>query len=215
MRYKLVLFDLDGTLIDTIEDLGDAVNHALAKRGLPLHTTAEYRHKVGHGIRNLVWQSLPENLRGDDALVDECLADFKAWYSAHIDVHTRPYEGMQDLLQTLYNQGVKLAVASNKFQEGTERLIREFFPGVEFAAILGNREGYPLKPDPAIVREVLDAAGVKADEAVLVGDSPTDMKTAVNGGIKGIAVNWGYRSAGELAGNDLACSVAELSAMLA
>lgn len=215
MRYKLVLFDLDGTLIDTIEDLGDAVNHALAKRGLPLHTTAEYRHKVGHGIRNLVWQSLPENLRGDDALVDGCLADFKAWYSAHIDVHTRPYEGMQDLLQTLYNQGVKLAVASNKFQEGTERLIREFFPGVEFASILGNREGYPLKPDPAIVREVLDAAGVKADEAVLVGDSPTDMKTAVNGGIKGIAVNWGYRSAGELAGNDLACSVAELSAMLA
>ena len=211
MRYKLVLFDLDGTLIDTIEDLGDAVNKALSKRGLPLHTTDQYRSKVGHGIRNLVWQSLPEGLRDDDAFVDECLADFKAWYSAHIDVHTRPYPGMTELLQALYDQGVKLAVTSNKFQEGTERLIREFFPTVEFVSILGNREGYPLKPDPAIVQEVLKAAGVKAEEAVLVGDSPTDMKTAANGGIKGLAVTWGYRSAADLAGSELIDSVRALS----
>ena len=131
----LILFDLDGTLLDTLEDLSAAANHALELRGLPLHTPDEYRRMVGHGVRNLVKQALPPGT--DDALVDGALADFKAYYSAHIDVHTRPYPGIPELLEELSAAGLQLAVVSNKFQEGTEHLIRHFFPGVPFAAILG------------------------------------------------------------------------------
>lgn len=207
---KLILWDLDGTLIDTLEDLADAVNHALSLRGLPLHTLAEYRRMVGHGIRNLVTQALPQAFQADDAYIDSALADFKAYYSAHIDVHTRPYPGMQELLNSLASAGVKMAVASNKFQEGTEHLIREFFPSVHFVAILGNRPGYPLKPSPEIVEEVLAAAGVSPSDAILVGDSPTDMRTAANGGIDSLAVSWGYRSEEDFAGHRIVHSVEEL-----
>ena len=210
----LVIFDLDGTLLDTIADLGEAVNHALAKRDLPLHTRDEYVRKVGHGVRNLVTISLPEELQSDEALIDECLADFKAWYTAHIDVYTHPYPGMQQLLRDLHSKGVKLAVASNKFQSGTEYLVDKFFGDVPFAAILGNREGFPLKPDPAIVEECLRCAGVQRSEAILVGDSLTDMKTAENGGIPGIAVSWGYRDLHGTPGVKIAESVEDLRADL-
>ena len=194
MKYKVVIFDLDGTLIDSLEDLGTAVNHALAAKGFPLHTMPEYRLMVGHGVRNLVKQALPEPFQADESLVDECLAAFKSYYTSHIDVHTRPYPGMVELLGQLHSDGVLLAVASNKFQSGTEYLVDKLFPGIPFVAILGNREGFPLKPDPEIVGEVLWKAGVAKADAVLVGDSLTDMKTAVNGGIRGIAVSWGYRT---------------------
>lgn len=263
---KLILWDLDGTLIDTLEDLAAAVNHALELRGLPLHSVADYRKMVGHGVRNLVkqaleaslmetpdlvggdggavvsdggvaggdesvaaddgqqlrasglrWQErqvLPEAERLTDAYIDAALADFKEYYSAHIDVHTRPYKGMQELLTQLQAMGVKMAVASNKFQEGTEHLIREFFPDIQFVAILGNRPGYPLKPDPEIVREVLAQAAVEKEDAIMVGDSPTDMRTAANGGIDAVAVSWGYRTEEELAGNQIAHSIEELRRLL-
>ena len=193
MKYRLVLFDLDGTLLDTLDDLSEAVNHALRLRGLPLQTSDEYMKMVGHGVRNLVKQALPEDKQADEALIDAALADFKTYYTAHIDVHTHPYPGMQELVMSLHKAGVFLAVTSNKFQEGADYLIHKFFPGIPFAAILGNRPGFPLKPDPQIVGEVLRRTGIKPEDAVLVGDSPTDMKTAANGGIASIAVTWGYR----------------------
>jgi|GEM_PF-206026 len=206
---KLILFDLDGTLLDTLEDLGAAVNHALALRGLPLHGAGEYRRMVGHGVRNLVAQALAASLEAagraepaaapDEALIDAALADFKEYYSAHIDERTRPYPGIPELLAELHARGVRMAVASNKFQAGTERLIRRFFPGIPFVAILGDRPGSPLKPSPEIVREVLERADLAPQDALLVGDSPTDMRTAANGGIDAIAVTWGYRSREELA----------------
>ena len=259
---KLILWDLDGTLIDTLEDLAAAVNHALELRGLPLHSVAEYRKMVGHGVRNLVKQALEASLAqdasagpaaegnyfsgrcpknqfpsaiasptlADASYIDAALADFKEYYSAHIDVHTRPYKGMQELLTELQARGVKMAVASNKFQEGTEHLIREFFPDIQFVAILGNRPGYPLKPDPEIVREVLArAAGTRAEDqghkaagaadicpedAIMVGDSPTDMRTAANGGIDAVAVSWGYRTEEELSGHQIAHSIEELRRLL-
>ena len=242
---RLILWDLDGTLIDTLEDLGAAVNHALELRGLPLHTNAEYRRMVGHGVRNLVQQALDASHsaappaagpampvtpasampgpatsvmsgadRASDALVDAALADFKAYYSAHIDVHTRPYPGMPELLSELQACGVRMAVTSNKFQEGTELLIREFFPDIDFVSILGNRPGFPLKPSPEIVEEVLAKAGIGREDAMLVGDSPTDMRTAANGGIDALAVTWGYRTPEELSGSRLVRSVPELRAAL-
>ena len=215
--YKLILFDLDGTLLDTLEDLAAAVNHALSLRGLPLHSLQDYRAMVGHGVRNLVQKALEKSLASapDDTAIDAALADFKAYYSANIDVHTRPYSGMQELLQDLHAAGVRMAVASNKFQAGTEKLVREFFPGIPFVAILGNREGYPLKPDPEIVAEVLDAAGgIAREEAVMVGDSRTDMLTAANGGIGAIAVGWGYRTMEPSESYRLAGSVTELRTLL-
>lgn len=206
-----VLFDLDGTLLDTLDDLAEAVNHALALRGLPWHDREGVRMRIGHGVRNLMKQALPEALREDDVLVDTCLADFRSYYTAHIDVHTVPYPGIPGLLAELDGAGVKLAVVSNKFQEGTDYLIRKFFPAVRFSAVLGNRPGSPLKPDPAIVQEALTLSGVSADRAIMVGDSATDMATAANSGVDGIGVSWGYRPVESLsAATRVVHSVSEL-----
>ena len=192
MRYKLVIFDLDGTLLDTIDDLKEAVNHAMSLRGFPTFTRDEVMAMVGHGARNLMRKALPLGHKDDD-MVNAAYDDFKAYYITHIDVHTKPFPGIHDLLTQLHQEGVMLAVASNKFQEGTEHLIKEFFPEIPFVAVLGGRPDFPLKPDPEIVNEVLGKAGIEKEDAVMIGDSDTDMETATNGGIKGIAVNWGYR----------------------
>ncbi len=210
MKYKVVIFDLDGTLLDTLEDLAAAVNHAMREKGFALHTPDEYRRMVGHGVRNLVTQALPEEERSERQ-IDESLDAFKKYYTSHIDIHTRPYPGMQELLRSLDKEGVRMAVASNKFQSGTEYLIQRFFADIPFVAILGNRDGFPLKPDPEIVAEVLRMADIPKDEAVLVGDSPTDMKTAANGGIRAVAVSWGYRDMPE---EITVGSVEELAAQL-
>ena len=193
---KLAIFDLDGTLIDTIEDLGTAVNYALGLRGLPQHTMTAYKDMVGHGIRNLVINALGQ--AAGEPLTDEVLADFVDYYVAHIDVHTRPYPGIPDLLAKLQAKGIKLAVASNKFQQGAEQLVNEFFPDIRFVAVLGNSPELPLKPDAAVVQLVLDKAGVSREETVFVGDSATDMKTAANGGVRSIGVSWGFRPRTEL-----------------
>lgn len=191
-KYKAIIFDLDGTLMDTLEDLGAAVNTALKAHGFPEHTRTEYSGMVGHGVRNLVHQALPEGV--STQIEDACFDAFMEYYTGHLDVYTRPYPGMVELLEELDAAGVKLAVASNKFQSGAEYLVRKYFPKVNFVAILGNAPGLPLKPDPAIVATVLRAAGLSAsDPVVMVGDSLTDMRTAANAGITGIAVNWGYR----------------------
>lgn len=192
-KYDIVIFDLDGTLLDTIDDLGTAVNHALSQGGWPLHSMQEYRKMVGHGVRNLVTLALPERLQGDEALIDSTLAAFKAYYTGHIDVHTHPYEGIVELIHDLCAAGTMVAVASNKFQSGTETLVAGFFPGVDFLAVLGNAEGAPLKPDAAIVRSIIDRSGLDAPAAVMVGDSGTDMRTAANGRIPSVGVTWGFR----------------------
>lgn len=210
--YQLVLWDLDGTLLNTLEDLAAAVGHALEVRGLPQHSLAEYRTMVGHGVRNLVKLALPAG--SDEECIDAALADFKAYYTAHIDVRSRPYPGIPELLRDLHAAGVRMAVVSNKFQSGTEQLIRTFFSDIPFVAILGNREGYPLKPDPEIVAEVLRTGGFSREEAVLVGDSGTDMQTAANGGIAGIAVGWGYRPMCTTQTYRFAGSVTELRTLL-
>ena len=209
MRYKLVIFDLDGTLLDTIDDLKEAVNHAMGLRGFPTFTREEVMAMVGHGARNLMRKALPVGHKDDD-MVDAAYNDFKAYYITHIDVHTKPFPGIHDLLTQLHQEGVMLAVASNKFQEGTEHLIKEFFPEIPFVAVLGGRPDFPLKPDPEIVGEVLRKANVDKEDAVMVGDSDTDMETAANGGVMGIAVNWGYRDMSSVKNLLVANSVEEL-----
>ena len=146
----------------------------------------------------------------DDDMVDAAYNDFRAYYITHIDVHTKPFSGIHDLLTQLHQEGVLLAVASNKFQEGTEHLIKEFFPEIPFVAVLGGRPDFPLKPDPEIVGEVLRKAGIEKEDAVMIGDSDTDMATAANGGIRSIAVNWGYRDMSSIENLKVANSVEEL-----
>lgn len=214
MKYKLVIFDLDGTLLDTLDDLSAAVNHAMQQRGFPLHTRNEYMKMVGHGARNLMRQALSSDHRDNEALIDAVLADFRAYYNTHIDVHTQPFPGILELVKKLHQEGVMLAVASNKFQEGTEHLIKEFFPEIPFVAVLGNRPNFPLKPDPEVVGEVLRRSGAKREETVMVGDSDTDMETAVNGGVEGIAVSWGYRNMADVPGLKVAKSAEELLIMI-
>ena len=212
---KLVIFDLDGTLLNTIADLAEGVNHTLADLGLPQHTIDEYTLMVGNGMRKLVMRALPQDKAADDAFVDSTLAAFLSYYADHIDVHTRPYPGIPELINSLSTAGYRLAVASNKIQAGTEKLIDRFFPGIPFVAVMGNSPLYPLKPDAAVVEYIMDKAGTDRAHTVMVGDSGTDIQTAQNAGIPIIAVSWGFRPRHELtSANNIADSTAALGSFL-
>lgn len=216
MKSKLIIFDLDGTLLNTIGDLAVGCDHMLSLRGLPTHTYEQYCSFVGNGILRLVERALPEELRTEE-YVKAARKDFVEYYIDHIDLKTIPYDGMTELVEELRQSGAKLAVASNKFQAGTEKLIRKFFPEVEWVEICGNREGVPLKPDTALVDLILDKAGVERENCYMVGDSAVDILTAQNAGIHSIGVSWGFRSREELeqaGAEQIADTVEELKSML-
>lgn len=198
MKYKLVIFDLDGTLVDTIADLGAAANAALAAKGLPQHSLEAYRGMVGNGVRKLMERAMPEAMRADGQALDALLDSFLKYYIEHIDERSRPYPGIRELLQELQVAGVELAVASNKFQAGAEKLVGRMFPEIEFAAVLGGRPGVPLKPDPSIVAEIRSRAGVSLRETLMVGDSATDIATAAGAEVDCVAVSWGFRTREQL-----------------
>ena len=199
---RLVIFDLDGTLLNTIADLAEGVNHTLAAHGLPQHTIDEYTLMVGNGMRKLVMRALPDNLASNDTFVDSTLVEFLNYYADHIDVYTKPYPGIPELINSLSTDGYRLAVASNKIQAGAEKLIAKFFPGIEFVAVMGNSPQYPLKPDAALVEYIMDKAGTDRTHTIMVGDSGTDIQTARNAGIPIIAVSWGFRPRHELTAAD-------------
>ncbi len=198
MKYDIVIFDLDGTLLNTIGDLAASVDYVMRSRNLPEHTDAEYRQMVGGGIKRLVERALPAELAANGEYVEECVTQFRRYYVDNIDRYTIPYEGMHNLLYRLRKEGVQVAVASNKFQHGTDRLVSKFFGDVDFVAVEGNREGAPLKPDPQIVNNILHKAGVEHSKAIMVGDSGIDIRTAAAAGIDSVGVAWGFRFAEEL-----------------
>lgn len=216
MNNKLVIFDLDGTLLNTIGDLAAGCDQMLRMRNLPTHTFEDYCSFVGNGIMRLVERALPEELRTPE-YVAAARKDFVTYYIDHIDRYTHPYEGIVELVEELQRKGVKLAVASNKFQAGTDKLIKKFFPTTDFVMICGNREGVPLKPDTALVDLIIDTAGVERERCIMVGDSAVDILTAERAGIHSVGVSWGFRSLSELqeAGAEyIANSVAELRNIL-
>lgn len=194
---RLVIFDLDGTLLNTIGDLAVSCNAVLAMRGLPQHSYDDYCTFVGRGIMRLVERALPEPLR-TEYTVDAVRRDFVEYYLSHIDTYTHPYEGIADTVAELSRRGVMLAVASNKFQAGTEALVARFFPDIRFAAVLGQRPGVPLKPDPKVAHEIVSSTGVAADEVLFAGDSAVDMQTARAAGLRGVGCTWGFRPRAEL-----------------
>ena len=197
MAQKLAIFDLDGTLLDTIGDLAEACNHMLSLRGLGLHTREEYAKMVGNGILNLVKRALPEEFRTDEYAI-AARADFLDYYTANIDRYTHPYEGIREVLHTLQDNGWSLAVASNKFDDGTQKLVRTIFPEVDFKAVYGNKEGFPLKPDAALLQLIMEECDATVDTTVMIGDSGVDIQTAKNAGVRSIGCSWGFRPRTEL-----------------
>ena len=202
---SLVIFDLDGTLLNTIDDLGAATNHALELHSQPTHPIEAYERMVGNGVRNLIERALPPEY-ANDAYIDRLLVDFKQYYNEHMADATRPYPGIPELLKTLTSRGIAVAVASNKYEGAVQMLVKKYFPDIPFAAVCGQIEGFPTKPDPSIVFRVLTEHPTPKSEVLYVGDSGVDMETARRACVDSVGVTWGFRPRRELV-NALACTI--------
>lgn len=213
MTIKAAIFDMDGTILDTIEDLTEAINHSMAHFGYRNDfSTEEAKRFFCNGARNAVASALTAagaiaadpkagDKKTEDALVDEVLSYYKPWYAAHSDIRTGPYPGVVDLLKELKASGIRTAVVSNKPDPAVQKLCRVYFPDV-FSFALGEIEGVPKKPEPDMIYICLKELGVSPAEAVYVGDSEVDIETALNSGLPCIGVDWGFRRREELAGAD-------------
>ncbi len=192
MRYDTVIFDLDGTLLNTLDDLAAATNYALAQMGWPTRTTEEVRAFVGNGAQLLIRRAAPTQSTQQE--LQQCLELFKARYQAHRMDATAPYPGVMEMLEALRKKGCKLAVCSNKFDAAVKSLAQDFFPGALDAAAGENEAaGVPKKPHPAMVRQIMEALGALPAQTVYVGDADTDIDTARNAGISCVSVTWGFR----------------------
>lgn len=193
---KLVIFDLDGTLLDTLQDLADCTNFILRKFGFPEHPLESYKYFVGNGIPVLIHKAIPEGTSKE--VEDRVLAEFLPYYDLHKADLTAPYSGIVDLLEQLHQQQILIAVASNKIHDAMAPLMQHYFPTIPFLAALGNRVGVPPKPDPAIVEDIIQLSGFSKDEVLYVGDTKVDMDTAHNAGLRAVGVLWGFRDREEL-----------------
>lgn len=194
---KLVIFDLDGTLLNTIADLAAATNYALTQFGYPTHPTDAYRFFVGNGINKLFERALPEQERTPENVL-RIRSKFVPYYNIHNADLSRPYPGIEELLNLLQQHHLQLAVASNKYQEATAKLIGQYFPAIHFTAVFGQRDNVPTKPNPQVVNEIIQMAGVSKEEVVYIGDSGVDMQTGCNAGVTTIGACWGFRPKSEL-----------------
>ena len=188
---KAVIFDLDGTLLDTIEDLSDSMNYVLSVYGCPVHTLEEIKSYVGNGLRNLVKRAVPAGT--DDEMIEDMFRTLVTYYRAHCAIKTRPYNGIPELLEALRNAGIRTAVISNKADNSLQALAEEMFHNA-FDYALGATEGVKLKPDAAMVNMALEKLSCAASEAVYVGDSEVDIETAKNAEMLCICVTWGFRT---------------------
>lgn len=197
MTYKAVLFDLDGTLLDTLEDLADSANRALADMGMPLHPVGAFRYFVGDGLLTLIERIIPADRQNPETIAETAEA-FRRHYTDNWHVKSRPYQGVGEMLTALAEAGLELAILSNKPQDFTrlcvERLLADFF----FDPILGQREGIPKKPDPAGALEVSERLGIAPEHFLYLGDTSIDMQTATRAGMCAVGVLWGFRTEQEL-----------------
>ncbi len=191
MSYKAVLFDMDGTLLDTLEDLCDSTNHALAQMGYPLRGIEEIRRFIGNGAEKQIRRAVPEGT--SEGKIMETLAAFRAYYQDHCQIKTKVYDGLLDVLSELKEKGVKMAVVSNKPDAAVKKLSREYF-GDRLDYAIGPSDGVRCKPYPDMAEEALKALSVEKKDAVFVGDSEVDVQTGLNAGLDVIAVSWGFRS---------------------
>ena len=194
---KLVIFDLDGTLLDTIADLAESANYALKQLGYPTHPVDVIRTFVGNGINKLLERALPIHEQTEENVI-RMRSHFVPYYDVHNADLSNPYPGIVSLLEDLQAKGIQIAVASNKYQEATVKLVKQYFPDIDFIEILGQREGINVKPDPTIVFDILQKADVSKEDILYVGDSGVDMQTAINAGVDAVGVTWGFRPRAEL-----------------
>ena len=192
MKKTTYIFDLDGTLLDTLQDLAMAVNHALRIKGMEEHSIDDIRRFVGNGVRKLIERAVPPGT--DASRQNEVLAAFRTYYMEHSLDATRPYDGIPEMLQELRKRGCKTAVVSNKMMAATQELVAHFFPEIEVAIGENEAAGIRKKPAPDMVMEAINRLGVKAETAVYVGDSDVDIQTAKNAGVPCISVLWGFRN---------------------
>jgi phosphoglycolate phosphatase len=207
MIFEAVIFDLDGTLIDTIDDIGDAVNRVLSNRNLPTHASSVYRKFVGDGSRALIERALPDQYRNDD-IIDACHNEYIEDYSINYNVKTNIYDGIPHLLDALTENGLRLAVLSNKPDAITKNCVKTFLSTWHFEVVLGQRNSVPRKPDPQSALETAKIMSIPPSHFLYLGDTAIDMKTAVSAGMFPVGVLWGFRPLTELKENG-ACAVIE------
>jgi phosphoglycolate phosphatase len=197
MPFRAIIFDLDGTLLDTLDDIANAANHVLAARGFPTHPNANYRTLIGEGVVKLMLRALPETHQ-DEATVQACVGAYAQEYGRTWDAQTKPYAGVPEMLDALVVRGLKLAVLSNKPDNFTQQCVGELLAGWAFDVILGASDKYPRKPDPASAIETAKRLGVPPVECLYVGDSGIDMQTARAAGMFAVGALWGFRGKEEL-----------------
>jgi phosphoglycolate phosphatase len=196
MKYKLVIFDMDGTILNTLEDLTDSVNYSMEKMNFPKHTLDEVRNFVGNGIAKLIERSLPKNT--EKSIYEVALSEFTKYYKTHSAIKTAPYDGIKELLKKLKENGVITAVNTNKIESAAIDLCDDYFPAL-FDIIIGNKKDVPPKPAPDGIYEIIEKASELKNEKIqkkdiaYVGDSDVDLKTGINAGVNVIGVNWGFR----------------------
>ncbi|MDD6312199.1 MAG: HAD family hydrolase [Firmicutes bacterium] len=190
MKYSLAVFDLDGTILDTLSDLTGSLNYALSNNGMPERSLEEVRRFVGNGIRKLIERGVPAGTPAD--ITDLVHADFTKHYKLHCADNTKPYDGITEVLREIKSRGIKIAVVSNKADYAVKELCLRYFPGIFYIAV-GEREGIRRKPAPDSVNAVLSELKTDRSEAVYIGDSDVDIQTAANAGIDCISVEWGFR----------------------
>ena len=196
--YKAVIFDLDGTLVDSLGDLADSTNTVLSRRGYPVHELDAYRYFVGDGMLNLILRALPRD-KATHSLAKELHPEIDAEYSNNWHTRTRPYNDIPELLSVLSSRGLRLAVLSNKPDHFTTRIVRYFFPEVPFDPVFGYREGIPRKPDPTAALDIVKRFGLIKTEVLYIGDTNTDMQTANAADLYAVGAAWGFRPVEELA----------------
>lgn len=200
MNYKAVVFDLDGTLINSVDDLGSAVNRTLQANNLPTHELGEYNKFIGDGAEMMVKRALPEDKR-DEETVKKCLKQFLDDYFENYTVHTKPYPGISSLLDALEKKNIKFAVLTNKPNAVSQKIVEELFPDRHFELVVGQKEGLARKPDPSGALLISKTLRIKPEDIVYLGDSGVDMQTAKSAGMLPVGVLWGFRDFDELKSN--------------
>lgn len=200
MDFKAVIFDLDGTMLDTIGDIANPVNLVLSRYGFPTHKIEDFRSLIGNGISQLVYRALPSDV-AESTSYRKILNEVWEEYRLHLNKSTIPYDGIYGLLDSLAEKGIKLNILSNKADEFMDEVVSKFFSKWNFELVFGARHGIPLKPDPYSAFEIINEMGFDASQCVFIGDSDVDMQTANNAGMYAVGAAWGFRTRGELLAN--------------